>query len=200
MRKITVSTLGKKGSIVGTLSMLIAAFSATAMAQCGGSFSTMATAAASIRGQSQVSKSSVTTGLPAISDKAVNTSIVGLWHIRFFVETPDGPVMIQEAYQIWNTGGTEVHNPNVDPRTGNVCLGAWKESAPQTFNLTHMVWNYDGSGNFLGTINLSETLVLGDRGNTHTGMFKLDFYDSSGNPTFPFEVPGNVVGERISPN
>src|SRR5258706_5105191 len=99
MRIITVSSLGKKWSIVGTLSLLIAAFGATATAQCGGSFSTMAAAAASIRSQSQVSKSSVTVAAAATSDKAVNTSIVGLWHIRFFVDTPGGPVVIQEAFQ-----------------------------------------------------------------------------------------------------
>jgi len=50
----------------------------------------------------------------------------------------------------------------------------------------------------LGTINLSETPVLGDKGNTHSGSFTLDFYDPSGN--FMFEVPGNAIGERISVN
>ena len=47
-------------------------------------------------------------------------------------------------------------------------------------------------------ITLSETLALGDRGNTHSGSFTLDFYDPAGN--FLFEVPGSVIGERISPN
>jgi hypothetical protein len=120
-----------------------------------------------------------------------NSSIVGLWHIQF---TAGGQV-IQEAYQLWNTGGTEVHNPNVDPRTGNVCLGVWKRTAPRgTYKLAHRVWNYDASGNFLGTIHLSETLTLGHHGTTHSGT--LDFYDPSG--TFHFEVPGTVTGERIS--
>jgi len=154
----------------------------------------MAAAAASVRSQSQVSQSSVQNGSAATSDNAVNTSIVGLWHIRFQV----GDQTIQEAFQIWNAGGTEVHNPNVDPRSGSICLGVWKEAAPRTFKLTHRVWSYDVSGNFLGTINLTETLVLGDRGNSHNGSFTLDFYDPSGN--FLFEVPGTVVGERISIN
>jgi hypothetical protein len=128
----------------------------------------------------------------AASDNAVNRSIVGLWHIRFQV----GDQAIQEAFQIWNVGGTEVHNPNVDPRTGSVCLGAWKAAEHRSFKLTHRVWNYDVSGNFLGTINLSETLTLGHKGNTHSGSFTLDFYDPSGN--FLFQVPGSVIGERIS--
>ena len=182
------------GVRVAALSVLVVAFSATAMASCGDSLSAMAAAAASVRGQSQVSQSSVQNGSGAASENAVNPSIVGLWHIRFLV----GDQTIQEAFQIWNTGGTEVHNPNVDPRTGSICLGAWKEAAPRTFKLTHRVWFYDVSGNFQGTGNLSETLVLGDKGNTHSGTFTLDIYDPAGN--LVGEVPGTVVGERISPN
>ncbi len=179
---------------VAALSALLIAFSATAMAQCGASLTAMATAATSIRNQSQVSQSSIQSGSAAASDSAVNISIVGLWHIRFLV----GDQQIQEAFQIWNAGGTEVHNPNVDPRQGNICLGAWKEAAPRTFKLAHRVWFYDVSGNFQGTGNLSETLVLGDKGNTHSGTFTLDIYDPAGN--LVAEVPGTVVGERISPN
>jgi hypothetical protein len=182
------------GVRVAVLSVLVVAFGATAMASCGDSFSAMATAAASVRNQSPASQLSVQNGSAAASDPAVNTSIVGLWHVRFQV----GDQTIQEAFQIWNAGGTEAHNPNVDPRTGNICLGAWTEAAPRTYKLTHRVWSYDTSGNFLGTINLNETLVLGDKGNTHSGSFTLDFYDPSG--TFMFEVPGSAIGERISPN
>ena len=179
---------------LAALSVLLIAFSATATAQCGASLNAMAAAAASARGQSQTSQSFVQNGSVAASDNAVNTSIVGLWHIRFLV----GDQQIQEAFQIWNVGGTEVHNPNVDPRTGNICLGAWKEAAPRTFKLAHRVWFYDVNGNFQGTGNLSETLVLGDRGNTHSGTFTLNIYDPAGN--LVAEVPGTVVGERISPN
>jgi hypothetical protein len=176
------------------LPVLVVAFSATALAQCSASLSAMAADPASVRSQSQVSTFSVKNGFAAASDSAVNPSIVGLWHIRFLV----GDQQIQEAFQIWNVGGTEVHNPNVDPRGGSVCLGAWKEAAPRTFKLTHRVWMYDTNGDFQGIGVLSETLVLGDRGNNHSGSFALDFYDPFGN--FLFEVPGTVVGERISPN
>ena len=179
---------------IAALSVLVVALGATAKASCGDSLNAMAAAAATVRSQPLGSLSSVQNGSGAASENAVNPSIVGLWHIRFLV----GDQTIQEAFQIWNTGGTEAHNPNVDPRTGSICLGAWKEAAPRTFKLTHRVWSYDASGNFLGTINLNETLVLGDRGNTHNGSFTLDFFDPLGN--FMFEVPGSVIGERISPN
>jgi hypothetical protein len=182
------------GLRIAALSVVVVAFNATAMASCGDSLSAMAAAAASVRSQAPASQLSIQNGSAAASDNAVNTSIVGLWHVRFQV----GDQTIQEAFQIWNTGGTEVHNPNVDPRSGSICLGVWKEAAPRTFKLTHRVWSYDVNGNFLGTINLNETLVLGDNGNTNSGTFTLDFYDPSGN--FMFEVPGSAIGERISVN
>jgi len=179
---------------VAVFSTVTLTFGVTANAQCGSSFSAMAAAADSVRNQSQISKS-ISNASASASDNSVNTSIVGLWHIRFLV----GDQQIQEAYQIWNVGGTEVHNPNVDPRQGNVCLGAWREAAPQTFKLTHRVWLYDTNGNFQGVGHLTETVSLGDRGNTHSGTFTLDIYDLSG--TFLVQAAaGTVVGERISPN
>jgi hypothetical protein len=41
-----------------------------------------------------------------------SVSIVGLWHAQYTV----GGNLIQDAYQIWNAGGTEVHIPNLAPR------------------------------------------------------------------------------------
>jgi len=169
--------------------VLVVGLGASAFASCGDSLAAMAAGAAagvSLSRPLQQHSQSSSTGV-------VNPSIVGLWHIEFNV----GDQTIQEAYQLWNFGGTEVHNPNVDPRTGNVCLGVWKRTnSAGTFKLAHRVWNYDASGNFLGTIHLSETITLGQGGNTHTGTFTLDFYDPSGN--FLFELAGDVTAERIS--
>jgi hypothetical protein len=116
---------------------------------------------------------------------------------------PD-PITIQEAFQIWNTGGTEVHNPNVDPRGGSVCLGAWREDRG-TFKLTHRVWSYSTDGVWLGTINLSESVRVTNRGRNQTGSFSLDFFDPDGNPlevpgVHPAHVEGVVVAERIAAN
>jgi hypothetical protein len=180
------------GARIAILSMLVIAFSASAMAQCSASLNTMAAAAASVRSESQTSRSLAPSSAPG--GNGVSPSIVGLWHIRFLV----GDSQIQEAFQIWNTGGTEVHNPNVDPRTGSICLGAWEEVAARTFKLTHRVWMYDTIGNCQGLGVLTETLTLGDRGSTHSGSFTLAFYDPAGN--FLFEVPGTVIGERITVN
>ena len=168
--------------------VLAVGLSASALASCGDSLAAMAAAAASARIQSHPMQHSAET---AGANRA-SSSIVGLWHIQFTV----GDQTIQEAFQLWNVGGTEVHNPNVDPRTGNVCLGVWRHAQNAAFKLAHRVWSYDANGNFMGTINLSETVTLGGDGKTHSGTFTLDFFDPSGN--FLFEVPGNVTAERIS--
>jgi len=168
--------------------VLVVGLSASALASCGDSLSAMAAGAASVHSQFRPIQPN---SQPA-EDNGANSTIVGLWHIQFTV----GDQTIQEAYQLWNAGGTEVHNPNVDPRGGNVCLGVWKHAPHGAFKLAHRVWSYDTNGNFMGTIHLSETLTLGHHGTTHRGSFTLDFYDPSGN--FQFEVAGSVTGERIS--
>lgn len=159
-------------------------FSASAVAACGDSLAAMANAKAVV--SSPIGKQLATT---AKADGG-NSSIVGLWYVQFVV---DGQTT-QEAFQNWNLGGTEVHNPNVDPRSGSVCLGTWVP-IQGGFKLAHRVWNYDTNGNFLGTIHLSEIVRLVNGGNAQMGSFKLDFYDPSGN--FETEVAGNVTGQRI---
>jgi len=88
-----------------------------------------------------------------------------------------------------------VHNPNVDPRTNNICLGTWIKTASGAIKLAHRVWSYDANGNFQGTIHLSETVRLTQNGNAQKGSFTLDIYDPSGN--FVTEVTGDVSGQRI---
>ena len=166
--------------------VLVVGLSASALASCGDSLSAMAAGAASAQSQSHSTQ-------PNSQTAGDNSgTMVGLWHIVFTV----GDTTIQEAYQLWNAGGTEVHNPNVDPRGGSVCLGVWKHAEHGAYKLAHRVWSYDTNGTFMGTIHLSETVTLSNGGNSHSGSFILDFYDPSGN--FQFEVIGDVTGERIS--
>lgn len=168
--------------------VLLVGLRGMALASCGDTLSAMAAGAAVVLNQSHPAPS----GVQPSGDKT-HTNIVGLWHIEFVANGQT----IQEANQIWNVGGTEVHNPNVDPRGGSVCLGVWKRQAKTgTYTLAHRVWNYDANGNFLGTIHLSESVTVGPDGKSQSGSFALDFYDPAGN--FQFEVPGTVTGERIS--
>ena len=139
-------------------------------------------------------------------DEDEDGAIVGLWRTDFNITIPGVPdrITIQTAFQIWNLGGTEVHNPKVDPRGGSVCLGAWKQSRG-VYKLAHRVWSYAPDGTFLGTINLTEVVRVTNRGKNHTGVFTLDFFDPDGNPlevpgVHPAHVEGVVAAERISPN
>lgn len=184
MKPISFSTLAK----VAACAVLAMGLSASALASCGDSLVEMASAKAIV--SSPIGKQLAAKPMAHSSD---NSAIVGLWFVQFVV----GGQPIQEAFQNWNLGGTEVHNPNVDPRSGNVCLGTWVAVTGGGFKLIHRVWNYDTNGNFLGTIHLRETVTVSADGNTQTGWFKLDFYDPSGN--FQTEVAGNVRGQRIQP-
>ena len=166
--------------------VLVVGLSTGAFASCGDTLAAMASGAAHLQSRS------IQAGDQAQGGDVQSSPMVGLWHIQFLV----GTQTIQEAYQLWNAGGTEIHNPNVDPRTGNVCLGVWKNAGHGNYKLAHRVWIYDANGNFGGTIHLSETVKVGNHGTTHSGSFALDFYDPSGN--FQFEVAGNVAGDRIS--
>jgi hypothetical protein len=169
--------------------VLVVGLSASALASCGDSLSAMAAGAAAVVSQSRPLQQD----FQPSGNNAVNPSIVGLWHIEFLV----GDAVIQEAFQLWNVGGTEVHNPRVDPRGGNVCLGVWRKVGPRTFKLTHRVWAYDTTGDSQGVLHLSQTVTLDHSGNTfHSGSFTIDLYDLSAN--FVTQIAtGTVIGERI---
>jgi hypothetical protein len=168
---------------------LIVGLSASAFASCGDSLSAMVAGAVAVGSQPRPTQHNPQTS----ADKPANSSIVGLWYVQFVV----GTETIQTAYQLWNAGGTEIHNPSVDPRSGNVCLGVWKQTAPKgAYRLAHRVWNWDTSGDYLGTINLSESVTLSQDGNMQNGSFVLDFYDPNG--VFQTAIPGTVIAQRIS--
>jgi hypothetical protein len=195
MRKINVRSITKIGGIV-VLSMLMAAFSATANAGCFGSFEKVASIAqASAKAQTLT----VQVKLPdpkspaagAVSDSAAVPSIVGFWHVHYIF-----PFMDQEAYQTFELGGTETHNPNTP--TDGVCLGAWTVMPGGTVKLTHRVWLYE-NGIFQGVGHLDANITLGDKGSTQSGTFTFQVYDLGGSPVSP-QFQGTLSGERITPN
>jgi len=158
--------------------------SSIAAASCGDSFLAIAT------GKSMMPSVAGNQQLNAEAGPA-HSSIVGLWHVQFIA----GGTPIQEAFQNWNLGGTEVHNPNVDPRQGNVCLGTWIKTPAGVYKLAHRVWNYDTTGDFMGVIYVSENVTLSHHGNAMTGSVTLTFYDPDGN--YVTEVSADVAGTRI---
>lgn len=196
MRKKTVLPLADLSRVV-ILLLLTGMFGTIANAQCFGSFANLTAAAASAKAlpqgtrNSQADPGSAALSL-AVSDRELPTySIVGLWHVHYIF-----PNMNQEAYQAFEAGGTEIHNPNTP--TDGVCLGAWTWSRGNTYYLTHRVWLYD-NGTFVGVGHLDATIELTDRGISQLGTFTMTIYDLSGNPISP-PIPGTLSGKRITPN
>ena len=78
--------------------VLVVGLSASALASCGDTLSAMAAAAASAQSQFRPIQPNSKSG----EDNDGKSAIVGLWHIQFTA----GGQTIQEAYQLWNAGGT----------------------------------------------------------------------------------------------
>jgi hypothetical protein len=123
-------------------------------------------------------------------------SIVGMWHVHYYGPFPGG---VQEAFQIFNAGGTEAHNPNVDPRSGSICFGAWAQTGRNSYKLTHRVWLYDTAGNFQGVGDLEVNINVTDKGAKQSGTLTFQIFDLDGIPVSPV-FGGTLSGERITPN
>src|SRR5574338_779459 len=138
MRKIRINSITKLGG-VAALALVIAAFSAPADAQCFGSFEGLTAAAGMAKENTRSAlpdsgaKLATSKSVPdSAADNAVRPSIVGFWHVHYLF-----PNMDQEAFQTFETGGTEIHNPNTP--TDGVCLGAWAAGPGNVVKLTHRV-------------------------------------------------------------
>ena len=127
----------------------------------------------------------------AASLPAGDGSIVGLWHVTY--TTSDGQPF-QESYDVWHRDGTELETANVNPITGNVCVGVWKQVGSEV-RLHHVGWGFDTAGNLIGGFTVDDVLVLGDHGNSYSGSFDFKQYDTGGN--LLLEVTGTVSATRI---
>lgn len=125
-----------------------------------------------------------------------NSSIVGLWHTTFI----SGGALWDEAFEQWHSDGTELAVDNaVPPLLGNVCVGVYKQSGPRTYSLRHVTWNWDPSGAPLaGSFLLLMTVSLDLHGNTFSGTFVSDSFDTFGKVIPDLHFEGTVSAERIT--
>jgi hypothetical protein len=128
-------------------------------------------------------------------------AIVGLWKVNFIAVgnegIPDG-VVIDKALAQWHADGTEIMNSSRPPITSSFCLGVWKKTAPFQYTLNHFALGWDTSSNFVGPVNIRESVVLSHDGKSFVGAFTIDQYDPSGNPLA--HVSGHLAGSRIEVN
>ena len=125
-----------------------------------------------------------------------NSSIVGLWHTTFV----SGGLPWDEAFEQWHSDGTELAIDNaVPPLLGNVCVGVYKQTGPRTYSLRHVTWNWDPSGAPLaGTFLLLMTVSVDPHGNTFSGTFVTDSFDTFGNVIPELHAEGTVSSVRIT--
>jgi hypothetical protein len=121
-------------------------------------------------------------------------SIVGLWNVTF----SSGGEVVDVAFDVWHSDGTEILNDYTNPIEGNVCLGVWVQTGPRTYKLKHPSWSFDQNGNLQGTVWISEVVMLSPDGNNYSGSYKYDIYDTSNN--FVEEFTGQIKATRIRAN
>lgn len=127
------------------------------------------------------------------SPSAFGGSIVGLWNATF----TSGGMTVDQGFDAWNSDGTEILNDDPPPAAGNICLGVWVKSGPNTYKVKHPSWTYDPvSGMANGTAIIRETITVAPNGNTYHGTFTIDFFDLSNNPQGSFN--GTVAATRIT--
>jgi hypothetical protein len=133
---------------------------------------------------------------PSKGEGEDNDSIVGLWHTTFI----SGGAVWDEAFEQWHSDGTELAIDNaVPPLLGNVCVGVYKKSGPRTYMLHHVTWNWDPSGSPLaGTFLLVMTVTTAPHGNTFTGTFVSDSFDTFGKVIPALHAEGTVSATRIT--
>jgi hypothetical protein len=144
----------------------------------------------------------LTTPAVATRDDDNDASIVGMWKVQFVSEgtngIPDG-TMIDSAYAQWHSDGTEIMNSGRPPITSSFCLGVWKRTGESTYKLNHFALSWDPSGTvFVGPANIRENVTLNALGNSFSGTFTIDQFDTDGNTLA--HIVGKITAQRVTPD
>ncbi len=139
-------------------------------------------------------------------------SIVGMWHVVFTAQTQNGEpvpvpggVTFDNSVVVWHSDGTEIMNSSRSAQDGNFCLGVWKRTGDRTYLLNHIPWQgnvYDPTvppdtvGKPQDGAQLIEKITLSADGNSYSGTFTLNAYDSSGSVYASFT--GVLSAKRIT--
>ena len=156
-------------------------------------------------------QSLVRLGLDADDDRS-EPSIIGMWHVIFTAQTQNGepvPVkggaVIDNAVVVWHSDGTEIMNSARAAQDGTICLGVWTRTGKYSYYLNHIPWQgnvYDPTvppdtiGKPQDGAQLLEKITLSPDGNSYSGTFTLQAYDTSGNIYASFT--GVISAKRIT--
>jgi hypothetical protein len=132
-------------------------------------------------------------------------SMVGMWNFRFVSEgntghnpsIPDGAIMDFGYSQIHSDGTEIINSGGHAPATENFCLGVWGETGFLTYEVNHFPLSYNATtGALANLINIREQITLSPSGDSFTGTFTLNVYDTKGNQVD--HVVGNVIATRVT--
>ena len=73
----------------------------------------------------------------------------------------------------------------------------WTQTGVRTYKLKHPSWSFDNTGALLGTVLIRETVTLSPDGNSYSGSYTYDVYNTSG--VFQVEYTGQIKAVRIQP-
>jgi hypothetical protein len=107
-------------------------------------------------------------------------------------------VVIDHGYSQWHSDGTEIMNSSRPPATGNFCLDVWKKTGQSTYTLTHRALSFFPDGTPEGPAAIHEDVMVDRSGNTLSGRFTIDQFDTSGN--LKVHLEGVITGTRITPD
>jgi len=132
-------------------------------------------------------------------------SIVGLWQIQLVSKgntthnpaIPDG-ALIDFGYRQMHSDQTELLNSGGHaPATENFCMGVWGQSGFNAYLINHFALSYDATtGTLTNTVNIRENLTLSPSGDSYTGTFTIDVYDTKGNHVD--HLGGTANGTRLT--
>ena len=190
-------TISRPASLTAAVTVLVGLLAASnASAACGsaGVRQTFAAPLISVP-RSAFSLLSATSGNGQSNGASVPT-IVGLWSGTL---TLTGGGLYDQQFDQWFADGNELAIDNaVPPFLGNVCIGRWKLVGPKTYELRHVTWNWNLDNTLAGTFLLLETVTLSSTGDSYSGTFISDSFDTSGNVIPGLHAVGTVAATRIT--
>jgi hypothetical protein len=150
--------------------------------------------------------------LPVGNGGSRHESMVGLWKIEFIAKgntaIPDG-ALIDFGTAIWYSDGTETMvSGGRQPATGDVCMGAWKQTGHDSYALNHIALAYEG-GVYVGPASIVELVTLDASGNSFSGSFTITQYLATAIPGHEFDentilaptpIRGTITGTRVTAN
>ncbi len=136
---------------------------------------------------------------------ASSVSIIGLWKVQFLSKgntshspsIPDGAV-VDFGYSEWHSDGTEILNSGMhEPATQNFCMGVWGKTGYLAYELNHFALSYNAATQALSNyVNIREQVTLSPSGDSYSGAFTIDIYDTKGNHVD--HLAGSITGTRLT--